>query len=176
VECTDRKALVHEFPFRGGVARSEADILIPEIRYPTNDAWEIVTSATKGLGYPILLQAAYGKGTLYVLTIPDNFGDLYNLPAEVLTQIRNAVAGDLPVLLEGPSQIGLFTYDNGKFIVENFGAPGGQPVATRAVVARKSAKLVDIVTGQPVSGQARGEKMVFDLTLPPASYRVFSVE
>ena len=176
VECTANKALVHEFPQRGATARSEADILIPEIRYPTNDAWEIVTSATKGLGYPILLQAAYGKGTLYVLTIPDNFGDLYNLPPEVLARIRDTVAGDLPVELEGPSQIGLFVYDNGKFIVENFAPPGGQPVTVRALVTGKAATLVDVVTGARTAGQARGGKMVFEIASPPASYRVLGTE
>ena len=176
IECTGQKALVHEFPLRGQTARSETDILIPEIRYPTNDAWEIVSTATQGLGYPILLQAAYGKGTLYVLTIPDNFGDLYNYPPEVLARIRDAVAGDLPVVLEGPGQVGLFVYDNGKFIVENFAAPGGKSVAAQALVAGKAATLVDAVTGQRIPGRQRGDRTVFDLTLPPASYRVLGAE
>ncbi len=175
IECTDQKATIREFPGRGS-ARSESDIVIPEIRYPTNDAWEIVTSATKGLGYPILLQASYGKGQLYVLTIPDNPGDLYNLPPQVLTQIRTVISGDLPVLLDGPSQTGLFLYDNHKFIVENFAAPGGSTVTAKAVVDSKYTKLVDVVSGQQISGQASGDKMVFELTIPPASYRVFSTE
>ena len=175
IECTDQKATIREFPGRGS-ARSESDIVIPEIRYPTNDAWEIVTSATKGLGYPIMLQASYGKGQLYVLTIPDNPGDLYNLPPQVLTQIRTVVSGDLPVLLDGPSQTGLFLYDNHKFIVENFAAPGGSTVTAKAVADRKYTKLVDVVSGQQISGQASGDKMVFELTIPPASYRVFSTE
>ena len=176
LEVTGQKAVVREFPGRGGGVHSESDIVIPEIRYATNDAWEIVTTATKGTGYPMLLQASYAKGVLYVLTIPDNFGDLYNLPPEVLTQIRTVIAGDLPVRLEGSSQIGLFAYDNGKFIVENFAAPGGNTVAARAVVDKKFTKLVDVVSGQTLAGQARGDKMVFELTLAPASYRVLSAE
>jgi hypothetical protein len=176
IECTANKALVHEFPMRGAMARSENDILIPEIRYPTNDAWEVITSATQGLGYPILIEAAYGKGTLYVLTIPDNMGDLYNLPPEVLARIRDAVAGNLPVVLEGPAQVGLFVYDNGKFILENFAAPGGKSVTARALVQGKAAALVDVVTGERIAGQARGARMVFELTVPPASYRVLGAE
>jgi hypothetical protein len=176
LEVTSQKAMVHDFPRWGGSSRSETDILIPEIRYATNDAWDILTTAAKGTGYPMLLQAGYSKGTLYVLTIPDNFGDLYNLPPEVLTQLRAVIAGDLPVRLEGPSQVGLFAYDNGKFIVENFAAPGGNTVSARAVVDGKFTKLVDVESGQALSGQTRGDKMVFDLTLPPASYRVLSAE
>jgi hypothetical protein len=176
VECTGQKALVHEFPMRGQAARSEHDILIPEIRYPTNDAWETITSATQGLGYPILLEAPYAKASLYVLTIPDNFGDLYNYPPEVLNRIREIIAGDLPVLLEGPSQVGLFAYDNGKFIIENFAPPGGKSVATRAVVAGKAATLVDAVTGEKIAGKPRGAKMAFDVPVPAGSYRVLSAE
>ena len=178
IECTDHKAAIRDFPGGNGAAAAhiENDIIIPEIRYPTNDAWEIVTSATRGIGYPILLQASYGKGILYVLTIPDNFGDLYNLPPQVLNPIRAALAGDLPVRLEGPSQVGLFAYDNGKFILQNFAAPGGNTVSARAVVDKKFTRLVDMVSGQKFSGEARGDKMVFDLSLPPASYRVLSAE
>jgi hypothetical protein len=176
LECTDHRALVRDFPGRGGATHLDADIVIPEIRYPTNDAWEIVTSATRGIGYPILLQTSYSKGTLYVLTIPDNFGDLYNLPPTVLTQIRTAIAGDLPVRLDGPSQIGLFAYDNGKFIVENFLAPGGKSLSARVAVDKKFTKLVDVVTGQQITGQAAGDRMIFDLTLEPGTYRVLSAE
>ena len=176
IECTDRKATVREFPGRGGTARSDSGILIPEIRYATNDAWEIVSSATQGFGYPILLQAGYGTGQLYVLTIPDNPGDLYNLPPQVLTQIRAVVGGDLPVRLDGPSQMGLFLYDNQKFIVENFAPPGGGTVTIKAVAGGKYTKLVDVVSGEQIPGQASGDRMVFEVALRPASYRVFSTE
>jgi len=176
LECTGQKASVREFPGRGGATRIDTDILIPEIRYPTNDAWEIITTATKGVGYPLLLQAGYAKGMLYVLAIPDNFGDLYNLPPQVLNQIRTAIAGDLPVRLIGPSQTGLFLYDNHTLIVENFAAPGGGAVAISAVAGKQYKQLVDVVSGDRISGHASGNEMVFDLTLPPASYRVFSAE
>ncbi len=178
LECTDRKAMVREFPggFRQGTTTIDTDILIPEIRYATNDAWDIVTTATRGVGYPLLLQAAYAKGVLYVLTIPDNFGDLYNLPAPVLNRIRMVIAGDLPVRLEGPSQMGLFVYDNDKFIVESFAVPGSAPVATRVVTDKKFARLVDLVTGESISGTTAGNRAIFDVTVAPASYRVLSAE
>jgi hypothetical protein len=176
LEYTGQKALVRDFPGRGGSAHLDMDIVIPEIRFPTNDVWETVTSATRSLGYPILLQASYSKGTMYVLTIPDNFGDLYNLPPSVLNPIRTAIAGDLPVRLEGPGQISLFEYDNNKFIVENFLPPGGKSLSARVSVAGKVTKLVDLVTGQQITGQAAGDRVAFDLTLAPAAYRVFSAE
>ena len=176
LECPNRKAIVSEFPGRGGGARSQIGILIPVIQCPTNDAWEIVTSVAQGTGYPILLQASYGKGSIYVLTIPDNFGDLYSLPPEVLAQIRAAIAGDLAVRIEGPAQVALFVYDNGKFIIDNFAPPGRNPAAVRAVTGQKFTRLVDVVSGQTIAGQERGDRMVFEVPIAAASYRVLSLE
>jgi hypothetical protein len=176
VECTGLKAAVHEFPARGASARIDGDMIIPQIRYATNDAWEIISTATQGIGYPFLLQAGYAKGQLYVLTIPDNFGDLYRLPPQVMNQIRTVVAGDLPVRIEGPTRAGLFVYDNAKFIVENFAEPGGESMKTSAVLDKKYTKLVDLISGQAIAGQARGDKMVFELVMPAASYRVLGAE
>ena len=65
LEVTDRRALVRDFPAgffgRGGAAHWTPTSSSRKIRYSTNDAWEIVTSATRGIGYPILLQAATAR-------------------------------------------------------------------------------------------------------------------
>jgi hypothetical protein len=53
-------------------------------------------------GYPILHRALYSKGTLYVLTIPDDFGQLYDYPTGVLNEIRRVMGKGLDVRLEGP--------------------------------------------------------------------------
>ena len=44
----------------------------------------------KATDIPLLLEADYAKGILYVLTIPDNFADLYNLPAEALNDHKRS--------------------------------------------------------------------------------------
>ena len=46
-------------------------------------------------GWPVLHRAQYSKANLYVLTIPDNFSDLYQYPPEVLNRIRSIVSADL---------------------------------------------------------------------------------
>ena len=173
LECTGQKAATREFLSGRTLSRGDTDILIPEIRYPTNDSWEIVSGLTKGVGYPILLRAAYSKGALYVLTIPEDFGDLYNLPAEALASIRGVLAKDLFVRLEGPSQVSLFVYDNDSFIVESF-LPNLS--AVKVVTGKRIAKLRDLVSGLDIAGQARGEQTVFEVPLVPHSYRVFSAQ
>jgi hypothetical protein len=178
LRCGDQKASVQEFPYHEDhswvqkFARSRVPILIPQVLYPTNDSWEIVRSNTQGIGFPILLKNDYGKGILYVLTIPDNFGDLYEYPAEVLNEIRKKVAGDLFVRLEGPSQVGLFVYDNNTFIVENFALPGEKSVPVKLILDSKFKKLTDLVTGKKVEFDGGA----LDLKLEAASYRVFAAE
>ena len=171
------------------------DIVIPEIRYPTNDTWDRLSATTRGAGYPLVTVSSYSKGTFYVLTIPDTFRDLYSLPANVLNSIRNFMAGDMFVRLQGPAQVGLFAYDNNKFIVESFLPPDGGDVDAGVALDAKFTKLVDVLTGETIAarqaeaggmggrggmgggrGQAGGGGPSFDLKLKPASYRVFSAE
>jgi hypothetical protein len=171
------RAAVREFRVgRGKTVHVDADIMIPEIAYPTNDAWELVTSVSQGVGYPILLKDDYARGVLYVWTIPDNFGDLYRLPPEVLDEVRRVVAGDLAARLEGPSQVALFAYDNDKWIVESFAPPGGKSVDVNLVLGPKVTRLLDVVSGKHVPGSAREDKMVYALTLAPSSFRVLAAE
>ena len=174
LEYTGRTVSAREYFGRGLSARSESDILIPEIRYATNDSWEVVsalTSPSRTTGTPILHSAKYSAGVLYVLTIPQAQGDLYSLPPEVLTAIRNVVCRDMYVRLEAPSQVSLFVYDNDTFIVESF-REGAD--AVRIVTDRRIAKLRDLVTGRELVGQPRGDRMVFDVLVRPGSYSVFS--
>jgi hypothetical protein len=173
IQRYDRKALVRDFNItKGATYKAVADILIPQVRYPTNDVWEVITAPVKGVSYPLLLRAPYNQSNLYVLTIPDNLADLYNLPTEILDKIREVLAGDLPVRLKGPSRVGLFVYDNNSFIVENFAALDGKTVSTQVIVDGKIKSLKDLVTGKTFVGKTEGDKSVFNLRIPPAVYKV----
>ncbi|OGC09558.1 hypothetical protein A2V82_06930, partial [candidate division KSB1 bacterium RBG_16_48_16] len=151
LEYTNRKALVKDFVVGwGGPTQSREEIVIPQIQYLTNDSWELISGMDAGIGWPILHQADYGNGILYVLTIPENFADLYNLPPEVLGRIREVLSGDLDVRIEGPSQVALFVYDNDTFIVESF-LP--EQTDIRIVVDSRFSKLRNSVSGEQLSGE-----------------------
>jgi hypothetical protein len=186
IRHTDRKAVIKNFRGQNAVP-PDLHILIPEIQYLTNDVWELVSGMTQNdLGYPLLLQAGYAKGTLYVLTIPDNFSDLYSFPAQVLTQIRNVLLRDIFVRIESPGDVSLFVYDNNTFIVESF-LPENTEV--RISLDRKYTKIRDIITGQEFTGQptgssfggsfgfgaGAGNRLSYPIQIKPHSYRVFSV-
>jgi hypothetical protein len=187
IRTTERKAIIKNFRGQNAVP-PDLHILIPEIQYLTNDAWELVSGmAQNDLGYPLLIQAGYSKGSLYVLTIPENFSDLYSFPTQVLTQIRNVLLHNFDVRVESPGDVALFVYDNNTFIVESF-LP--ESVDVRISLDAKFSKLRDLVTGEELSAQAAaksfaggfggfggggGNRRVCPMQIKPHSYRVFSV-
>lgn len=178
---TDRKAIVKNFRAGWGpLVEAKTDMLIPQIQYLTNDSWEEVSAFDETNGWPMLHSAGYGGGTLYVLTIPESFTDLYNLPESVLNRIRQTVSTDMPVRLDGPAQICLFVYDNDTFIVESF----LHETTKIGIVTKDDVKtLTNILTdekdeGKPVPGflgRESGEKR-FDMEIKPHSYLVFRIE
>ena len=163
LQCDDLKAIVNDF---GRYGKSEKDILIPQVRYWTNDSWEVVSAGrplTGGVsGWPIFHRATYSNGTLYVLTIPDDFGNLYDYPAGALNTIRRLMSNGLDLYLEGPSKVSVFLYDNRTVIVENF---NDEPVDVRLVGNAGPLKLTDLETGESADPA---------MTLKPHSYRAFS--
>jgi hypothetical protein len=184
LEYTDRKVLTKEFVV-GWQSRTLAteEILFPQIQYLTNDSWEDISCIASGSGWPILHQARYAKGSLFVLTIPQNFGDLYNLPPEVLNRIRSVLSQDIKVRMEGPAQVSLFVYDNNTFIVESFHP---ENVNIKIITDKQIGKLNDILTGEEIIGKVaednriwgreKEEGKIFDITIKPHSYIVFQCE
>ena len=78
----------------------------------------------------------YSKGILYVLTVPENQGDLYNYPQAVVTSIKRQLLGDFPVWVDAPAKVSFVCrYDNHTFIVQSFLA-GQKTTVTRFVVIR----------------------------------------
>jgi hypothetical protein len=179
LQMPDRKALVQEFLIGWfNIYKMAEPMLIPQIQYLTNDSWEEISALGGFTGYPLLHSAQYARGTLYVLTIPDNFSDLYRLPPEVLTRIKATLLQDLYVRVESPSQVALFAYDNDMFIVESF-LP--ESVEVRIVMDSRVGGLRDVLSGEELVGEEmkdwRGQstgKMGYRTTIKPHSFRVFA--
>lgn len=162
--CGDLKAIVDDFGRHG---KSEREFIIPQVKYFTNDAWEVV-SAGRPLrggvsGYPVLLRNTYSKGTLHVLTIPDDFGNLYDYPAGALNVIRRIMSKGLDLYLEAPSKVALFPYDNRTFVVENF---NDTPVTVKACFNVETSQMENLETGEKIPADTVME-------IPPHSYRAF---
>jgi len=163
-----------------------AAVLLPVIEFPTNDAWPLVRAMANGGACPLLLMDRYSKGVLYVLTVPDNFADLYRLPPAVTGALKDYLMRGFPVRLDGPGQVALFAYDNQTFIVESF-LPAETDV--KISVPGDYTRLRNLVTGEKIVGlapeeqpgfghrQSIGEnRESFSVHLRPHSYEAFEME
>ncbi|HVO12314.1 MAG TPA: glycoside hydrolase family 5 protein [Vicinamibacteria bacterium] len=181
LEVSDRKLLTRRFSRFGGVFEGSKDILLPQLRYATNDSWEEIGALDGENGFPLLHHADYGSGRLFTLAVPDNFADLYELPAPVLDHIRAVVTKGLPVRLSGPSRVALFAYDNGSFVVHSF-LP--QAVAVDVIVGERGATLVELGSvprmprgvGPELPGQPRPDGTAFTVFLQPHVSRAFRTQ
>jgi hypothetical protein len=129
------------------ISDSLGPILFPEVHFYTNEDWAVVRGLAGGHGVPVLLMDQYGKGTLYVWTVPDNMNDLERLPSGVLDSIRRYVESGLPVKLDGPAKVSLFEYDNGTFVVESY---RDDPAGVR--ITGSFGHVQDLVSGAALSG------------------------
>jgi hypothetical protein len=182
LRVTDRKASVKEFTSGWGSGTTiEKEIIIPQINYLTNDSWEIISARDDTNGWPILHAADFSKGKFYVLTIPDNFIDLYILPESVLNRLRQIVAGDLKVSVEAPGEVSLFVYDNNSFVVESF---LDKEVKIKILLEKGAKQITDVATGEIITGVERPapvfrtsifgkDAAVFEVTLKAHSFKGF---
>ncbi len=187
LEDTGRSVSVRDFfgAFGAGAGtslnepgRAAPSIAFPELRFFTNDAWPLIRGVSQSYGVPILLMDRYSHGVLYVLNIPENPGDLYQLPQPVMRSIRRYLQADFPVRLDAPALVSLFAYDNGTFVVESFRP---EAVSVGVSIAGTRTGLVNLVTGEQIAAEpspAHGQRpetnpetrTTFHIEVPPHSY------
>lgn len=126
VSYSSRKAIVSEYADSKdngvtvtGKYTGVKPILIPQLDYCTNDVWELAAAYGMDNNFPIVLRCSYGEGSISVITIPDDMGNLYNYPKQVLNVIRGLFNREMSVSVDGPAQVELFVYDNDKVIVRS---------------------------------------------------------
>lgn len=176
IRCSEHQVLVDKFGYPmyqcsfGNYFGSASRILIPQVEFSTNDCVPLIVAFAENKNYPILLQIRYGAGILYVLTIPENYSDLYNFPAPVLDLIRRTLMQTMEIRLEGPANLGLFIYDNHTFIVESFLRYNSD---VKVILNKKGAKLTDLISGAGIKGRDMEDGTEFQFKLSPTTYRVF---
>jgi hypothetical protein len=182
VEYTGRTVIANKFAFRrimdeepANYYYSQSDIVLPQLAYGLVDSEEIIQSIYKDDSrYPVLLQVrGLDKGKFFILTIPENESDLYQLPQEVLSQIRRDLMQEIPVYLDSPSKICLFTYDNNTFVARSY-QPGR--VRYKIVIKKASARLFNLQTGVALHGYVDGDTTVFEVLQMPRTYTAYRFE
>jgi len=178
------KALVDEYVSGFRIIPGDKKILIPQIKYLTNDSWELASAIDGPNGWPLLHDADYASGHLYVLTIPDNYADLYHLPVEILGTIRNVLAKDQFVQLHGPANVSMYLYDNKTVILESF---LDEAIDVSLTTSPNVSSISNLQNGVELEGIERAAfggwasprvpaKKAFKVTIPPHSFRAFKLK
>ena len=128
IDVTDRKALVQEYGAYdpvgvggglSGIHTGRKPVLITQIDTGVNDVTDLAAAFGEDNHFPIICRTNYGDGRIIVLTIPDNYGDLYNYPAIILRNIREQGEKTMKYILDAPARVQLFVYDNDKVIIRS---------------------------------------------------------
>lgn len=171
ISYTDNKVLANRYMCSedggitlGGNLEASKEIILTQPQFFTNDVWQIAGAYGEDNNTPIILKTKYSKGRLFVLTIPDDQGNIYHYPNLILNTVREILSKDLPVVLEGDSKITLFVYDNSTFILRSF-----LPYYTKVsvVVKKEQAVLTDLENNRTLSGEPVEGGTKFTLSLSP---------
>ena len=125
-------------------AKGVEKVMIEVLDYKTNATWADILLLAGEDNFPLLTEDYYGKGRFYILNVPENFADLYKLPADVIRIICATLSAGQEVYLAAEPKASLITYDNHTFCVHSF-----RPMlATLRVVVRGECKGIrDLESG-----------------------------
>jgi hypothetical protein len=184
LEITGRKITTDTFTNsafghnNAGYLKASGSVTIPHIAYNENDMWVLSSAINPYSSHPLLLCGTYGKGKLYMFTIPDAPADLYKLPAETLTLLRKEL--NLPITLECGGRVGLFLYDNDTFILQSF---LDRTERVRVCINKPGVSIVPLLQKHqvgktiPMSKARCGEnESVFEVLLMPGRYITLRVK
>jgi len=142
------------------------------LQYKTNATWCDLAFVSEYSNFPLLTRDFYGKGQLLVLTIPDDFSDLYRIPGTVNKLIHQVFSAKLPVYLDMQPRCNLFLYDNDTFGVLSY---HNSPSEAGIILNDPTVTgICDLENGQeyyPVPG-AKGERQI-RISMCNGTYRFF---
>ena len=101
------------------VSASE-EISFPVMEFRNNSTWGALCKGLKNEeSFTLLSRDTYGDGQMMMITVPDNFSTIRNLPKELLSRLRKEFEIE-GITLEGDANISLFPYDNDTFVLYNY--------------------------------------------------------
>ena len=162
-----------------GSVFSRHKLTFPLLEHRNNTSWALAKGVCGEENYPLVLRDSYGRGQVYTLAVPDEYGYLYDLPQEILRGIRALFNLDVPAFLEGPAQVSLFAYEKDVFAIYPY-VSGLTRGRTRLVLRGVADALVDLRTGMklpPAQVSRFGEaSTTFQVMVQPGDVSFYRVE
>ncbi|HAH18152.1 MAG TPA: permease [Eubacterium sp.] len=113
---TDRKINVTRYQMTGdwaGYIDDVKPIIFPEIVHGNNESWSLLNGGDGDYHTSLVLMSTYGKGRIFIVSIPDNQADIYRIPRPANDVLKRIVRTDT---YASGKDFSMFTYDDGSMI------------------------------------------------------------
>lgn len=129
----------------GGVFKGINPVSAEIILNKDNAAWTDVSIKDREYNSVLFSEEDYSKGQIFLLNIPFNFSDIYNIPSGVMQVIAKHLSKGQRVYVTADEKISLYTYDNNIIGLQNFEFHNG---TVRVYVRGTFNGLKDIESGR----------------------------
>ncbi|MBQ7678515.1 MAG: hypothetical protein IJT34_01510 [Butyrivibrio sp.] len=130
-----------------GYVEHQRSVLFPEILHGNNNEWSLLNGGNGDFHAPLVLRSSYGLGRLYILAIPENAAELYDLPVEALDVYKRVLSEDLYASGRGFS---MFTYEDGSLILYRYVKKDLHPELVTIHTTEAVTALVDVSSGHRI--------------------------
>ena len=147
---TGRKYAVTRYHVTGepaGYAEHRNPVLFPEIVHGNNDSWSLLNGGSGDLHASLFLRSTYGKGRLYIMAIPENDSDLYQVPKSAIDVVKKVLCGTDYVT---GRLFSCFTYEDGSMILYRYVKGDNRADKVTVRTGKKVKALVDVQTGHKI--------------------------
>ena len=176
---TERKLSVTRYQITddpAGYLDDVSPIVFPEIVHGNNASWSLVNGGDGDYHTPLLLSSTYGKGKIYILSIPDNPADLYRIPCRVTDALKRVLSREGFV---SGKDFSVFTYDDGSMILYRYVKGDIRPAHVKVYTKKNVRALKDTVSGETFipsfvtlrEGWESESYLVADVILQPGIFR-----
>ena len=129
-----------------GSVFSREKMEFPLLEHRNNTTWALAKAVCGEENYPLVLRDTYGQGQMVTLVMPDEYGRLYDLPAEVLRVIRAQFTPAVPYYLDSAGSISLFPYEGDTFCLYPY-VNGYNTGRVRIITEGAAEGLEDLLSG-----------------------------
>lgn len=126
-------------------ATGKKSVMFEILDYKTNATWADILLLAGENNFPVLTEDNYGRGRLFILNVPENFADLYQLPKEVWRSINKHISMGQRVYVAGDAKCSFFAYDNNVYGIQSYSS---KEESIQVIVRGECRGLRDLESGR----------------------------